>query len=236
MLEHLQKIPVFASHVHVVTLPMDTEFYHQTGHYSLMEDATTFIQQFKQHLGDDSSGFFFPQGIKEIVFAGFTDRLFDSIHSYFFQSSKILTKEDRQNFISLFYLFLEMKLIEIAHPNSFCLTCKDGVDLGSYSTALFFMFFEMITSEILNEADLEYLNLILYGPSILIRERAILPDPFNRFISVLKKVEIIRQEKGFHHFVETLKNTFGPLFEKEMLSGRILIPSIPEEEKWKLAA
>lgn len=235
-LEHLQQNSIFTKHIQVVTLAINTDFYHQQDAYAALNDAKLFFDLFKKHLNDESSGFFFTPEIKEILFSGFIDRLFDAIHMLFFNGDQTLAKEKRLDFITLFYLFLELKLIEITHPDSFSLTCKDGIDSGCSASALFFTFFELLNSEVMSEADVEYLNLILYGPSILVRERALMTEPFNRFLGALKTFETVRQKMGFTQFTTTLQNIFGPLYDTPILKGHLVFPTIPEEDQWKIAA
>lgn len=192
-LEELQHQKEFSNLV-VVTLAKDTEFYHQLPPYQHENHADVFMQQFKEHLEDESSGFYFPDSVRKMLFPNFIENAFKTIHQVFFGNRNILVREHRLNFIEIFYALLELKLMEIVKPVSFSLTCKDGIDIGPAASALLYCMHKWLNEEKIQKIDLQTINGMLYIPSIMIRERIMLLDRFQRFQNALKEIESVQND------------------------------------------
>lgn len=223
-LEELQRMHQFESNFTVVTINHDTEFYNQLSPYNEENQVELFIEHFVDHLNDESSGFYYPKEIKKALFADFVTDMLKSIHKIFFGGKNVLTRERRMDFIQIFYLFLEMKIIELVKPDAFSLTCKDGIDSGSTANALLFCFMKMLSEENMTEEDYQILNVILYGPSVIVRERAVMPERFNRMLSALKVIETTRDELGTKKFRESIETIFKKHFKLSFLDSRISLP------------
>lgn len=223
-IENLPKIENFKKSLEVVTLAKDTEFYHQLAPYHEDNRAEVFIQHFKEHLKDENSGFYFPESIKKKIFPSFVNNMLNGIHRVFFGERNVLLREKRLDFIELFYFFLEMKIIELVKPSSFSFTCKDGIDVGGAASALMFAFMKLISQDRLTEVDREEMNLILYGPSLLIRERLMNPERFNRMLSVLKTTENLKEEFGSKNFKLIIHEAFGDFYETPILDSLLIPP------------
>jgi len=207
LLEDLQKHADFSSHLAVVTLPKDTDFYHQAGHYQKNNQATLFMEHLKEQIFDENCGFFFPQRVKEAFSQGFIDNLVHDIHKIFFGGRNVLVQERRQDFIEIFYLFLELKILEIIKPDVFSFMCKDGIDTGPAASALLYVFLKLVHQEQLSKEDIEQTILMLITPSLFIRERVMTPDRFYRFINALKEIESVHGELSSDleaaHYIQT---------------------------------
>lgn len=203
-LEELQNSADFADQLTVVTLSKDTEFYNQFAPYRDNNHANTFIKHFKEHLQDENCGFYFPDPIKKALFPRVVDEIVDSVHRIFFGGKNVLMHSQRLDFIEIVYLFLELKIIELVKPNSISFTCKDGVDVGIAASVELMLFKKWLTQENLSEQEIDNLNFILYEPAIMIRERIMLPDRFNRMLSMIKALEVVRREHGWQEFCLTL--------------------------------
>lgn len=223
-IEQLDKNRVFGEALHVVTLAVDTNFYHQRKEYADDNDAQGFLQQFKEHLHSDYSGFYFPEIHKDKIY-DFCDQIIPKIHKIFFDERPSLFKAERQAFISLAYLFLQLKCIDLYYPDTYSLSCKDGVDLSSVYTGLLFVFFKILSSKRLSEADEEYLNLILLAPSLLVRERVILIDYLDRFLEALGTIETVRAKNGDRFYEDEVKALLGPLYNHPIFSAEVLTPT-----------
>lgn len=218
-LEQLQRDPVFANAIHVVTLATNTDFYHQLGPYYEVNHAETFLGQFKEMLLDENTGYFFPSVISQKNLTHFIDGAFKAIHQIFFSNKNVLSRESRLDFIEIFYLFLQLKLMEWLSPDTVSLTCKDGVDIGeAYSAELFFLL-KILANEEWSEQDWNFINLMIYVPALLIRERIMLPDRFYRLLSVVKSIENARAELGAEPFTHAVADCFNHLFDKSTLHG-----------------
>lgn len=223
-IEGLEHIKEFENCVHVVTLPKDTDFYHQLPPYQSENHAIIFINQFKEQLEDDNTGYYFPNRIRKALFPHFIDHLLKEIHKVFFSGKNVLTRDQRMDFIEIAHQFIELKLIEIVKPTAFSLSCKDGLDCGSAANALLYAFVRLIGGDKITEADREEINLLLYGPSLVVRERIINSDRFNRALSAIRCIEGIRQNLSGAHFAMVIKEAFGDLFKTPILKAQLLLP------------
>ena len=115
-IEELAENPVFEKVIDVVTIAKDTEFYHQLAPYNHENRADIFISNLKKQLKDENGGYLFPKDMdKELK--GFTDKAIEEIHKVFFSNKNMLLRENRLDFIEIFYLFLELKIIDIVMPD-----------------------------------------------------------------------------------------------------------------------
>lgn len=222
----LEELPAqgFDRSLSVVTLATDTDFYHQLPPYNQLNHAQPFIQQLKEHVLGEGAGFYFPSSIDRQELAEFIDQATQAIHRIFFSNKNVLLREHRLDFIQIFYLFLELKLIDWINPSSFSLTCKDTLDTGEGFNAALFAFFILLNAQEKTEQEIDYLNQILYAPVLLVRERLMLPERFNRFVSVLRTIENARNEFGAEHFESVVYEAFVLLFKMPLLHGKVFIP------------
>ncbi len=190
-LEEVQKQAEFSKSLTTVTLPKNTEFYTQAATYLDLNDAENFILTFKDQLASgEQCGFYFPPSINQKDLLEFTNAALKLVHNHFFAGRPTLARKVRLDFIEVFYLLLELKIIDLFKPDCCSFTCKDAIDVGAGNAAAFFSFLRMCTSE--KEWTTEEKNLvlwILYSPALIIRERAVDPQNFNRTISVLAHID-----------------------------------------------
>jgi len=225
-LEDLQKNRNFAKSLTVVTLAKDTEFYHQLAPYHEDNHANIFIKHFKEHLSDENCGFYFPKSIFNTLFPEFVDDVIDTIHRIFFSNRNVLPKGNRLDFIEIFYLFLELKLIELTTPDTFSLACKDGIDKGGVASTQLYAFLKILNDEELNVSDFDHINFMLYTAPLLIRERIIQAEPFDRMINVLKRIEEAKEELGNVNFEKIIKEAFGRFYNTPILNAMVVIPTL----------
>lgn len=223
-IEEMQFREDFEEDLVVVTLPKDTEFYHQLPPYADDRHAEIFLKKLKEQVLDDSMGFLLPASIKKQLSKNFIDELIADIHRIFFHNKNVLLQETRLDFIELFYTFLELKIIELVKPSSFSFTCKDSVDMGSSSSAQLFALLKLLNEERLSNEEIDYMNVLLYSPSILVRERLISSERFKRMISVIKVFETIRDEYGANNFSKIFREAFGRLYKTHILESMVIIP------------
>lgn len=221
-LEQLQDLEEFAQNLIVVTLTKDTEFYYQRPPYDKDTHAESFIKHFKENLKDENCGFYFPDHLQSQLFPKFVDEALNTIHRIFFSHKNVLTKENRLDFIEIFYLLLQLKLIELVHPESFSLVCKDGLDVAGTGSAQLYAFLKLIHGDDLVDKDIERVNLILYTAPLLIRERITIPERFNRMLNTLKKIEATRQEFGASAFAKIIQQAFGKFFKTPFLQSIVV--------------
>lgn len=218
-LEDIQEVKELGKYLTVVTLSKDTEFYNQLPPYENDKNAETFMKHFEINLRDENCGNYFPDKIKDQLFPEFVHKIMRAIHKIFFGSKNVLTKENRQDFIEIFYLILQLKLIDIVRPEIFSFMCKDGIDVGSTASAELYAFLKLIHAESFTDEDVERLNLILYTTPILVRERILIPERFNRMLNVLKKIESTRNEFGPAAFEKIMQQAFGAFFKSPIFKS-----------------
>ncbi len=224
MLEDMQSREDFEDSLTVVTFPKDTDFYYQLPPYSEDRHAEVFLKNLKLQVLDETMGFYFPEYIKKQLSEGFIDDLSSAIHRIFFHNKNILLLEARLDFIEIFYAFLALKIIELVQPSSFSFTCKDGIDMGSTSSAQLFAFLKLLNEDKLTEEEIDYLNVLLYAASLLVRERSIISDRFKRMLNALKVFEFTHDEYGQINFLMVVKEAFGRLYKTNILESLVIIP------------
>jgi hypothetical protein len=173
---------------------------------------------------DANAGYFFPNKINLGDLSAFIDGAFEAIHHIFFSSKNVLVRENRLDFIEIFYILLQLKLIEWLQPDSVSLTCKDGIDVGEANSVSIFAFLKLINNQEWSEEDWLHFNHMLYAPALLIRERIMLPERFNRMLSALKVVDNARYEFGSENFAKISNEEFFHLFKTSILHPQIFLP------------
>lgn len=220
-LEQLAQYALYTDTLYVITLTKDSEFYHQEGNYKDLDDAQEFKKIFKEQLDSPDCGYYFSPFIKKQLFGSFIDEMMDTIHRFFFFSKKILTNQNRQNFIELFYYFLTLKCIDIVDPYSMSFTCKDGIDVGSSMAVGFFTLMKMIDNQTFSSCDMHQLYMMIFAIPLFIRERTLHKERFNRMVSsiqsVQNKLNEFSKEKGHK---EILKE-FGKFYKHPVLEWKI---------------
>lgn len=222
-IEDLPNHESFARHIDVVTLAKDTEFYHQLAPYNEDNHAETFIQHFKEHLMDESCGNIFPKNMQKELYNNFIAGVLEGIHRVFFSNKNILLREHRMDFIEIFYLFLQLKIVEMSKADIVGYTCKDSIDIAGAAGAQLFIFLKFLQQERLSENDQEQLDVMLYGPPLLERERLMLPDRFNRMLSAIKVLETVRHQIGHNNFSKAIQETFGKFYQLPMLQSKVAV-------------
>ncbi len=199
----------------VVTLPKDTEFYHQSGSYSELNKARHFIETFRAQVeGGELCGFYFPKELSQKEILAFTEHALKFIHTAFFENKEKLLRKDRLDFIEMFYLLFEMKIVEMLHPDSLSFTSKDAIDTGASTNVSFYAFLKMLSaSDTWSDEEKDFVLWMLYSPALMVRERAIDSQCFNRTVSVLAHLNIALNT----HKKEILKG-LNKLYGKDLFS------------------
>lgn len=202
-IEELGKRGEFAKHLTVITLSKNSDFYHQRGDYEQLTNAHDFMTAFSQMLHDEKGEYYFPQAIKKELFPSFISSLLKKIHVTFFDTKKTLTVVERTHFIDLAYHFITLKCCEIIKPTYFTLTSKDGLDLGGTSSVGLIALLTVDKKKKWKEKEGERLNTILFGPTLMVRERSIQPESFDRVHSLIHLLE--GKGEYLHAFKELYK-------------------------------
>lgn len=213
----------FHKHLAIVSLPKDTEFYHQLAPYHEDNNAEVFIKHLKEQVRGESGGFWFSGVLKKELGKTFINDVIEGIHKTFFSGKNVLLRDHRLDFIEIFYLFLQLKIMDLVKPDVVGVCCKDAIDNSSTTAAELFVFVKMLTQERLSENDQEHLDLMLYGPSLLYRERLVHPERFHRMNAAIKTIEGVCEQLGQKDFVKIIYEVFGKLYKTPILKAKAVV-------------
>jgi hypothetical protein len=209
----------FQSTLTVTTLAKETEFYEQLPPYDKEHEASLFIHHFLDQLEGESSGYFFMPMHRNEIIHDFAPKAMKLIHKVFFGGRNILPQTSRLDFIEIFDLFLILKIIDCVRPDSISLTCKDGVDTSSGCNILLYSLIKMIQGDPITAADREYITMQLFAPAILIRERLMVQNRFQRTLSAIKAIELVYNDLGAQKFSDTIRAEFSLLYKGPILQA-----------------
>ncbi|MBS3904221.1 MAG: hypothetical protein KGZ39_02720 [Simkania sp.] len=210
-LEELQKNAEFTEQLVVITFPMDTDFYNQSENYETLDEAKIFIGQLVEQLtSGEGCGYFFPAPLIGKELEKFSKKCCSTIHHWFFGDKKQLTRKNRLDFIELFYLFLTLYFIEKIRPDFTSYTCKDAIDTGAVMSAAMFSLLKVLgRNPEWKDHEKHQLLYLLYGSSLMLRERAVDKSRLLRFVSALSLVQAELEAKG-----EVLRKELDQLFDE----------------------
>jgi hypothetical protein len=190
LLEDLSQKGEFSDTLHLITLPKDTDFYHQLKHFSEMSDSKQFCSTcIEQVLGGVEYGFYFPSGKTP---KSWIEPLVKFVHSQFFESAEKLDRKQRLDFIEILYFFIILRYLDQEKPDALNFSCKDGVDAGAAASASFYGFTRMLSSKRpWTLADRDALLFALFVPALFVRHRSIDTRRIQRTLSALEHFELV---------------------------------------------
>lgn len=222
-IEDLPNHESFTKHIEVATLAKDTEFYHQLAPYNQENHADVFMKNLREQVADVKGGFFFPKALRKELLHKFVPGALEAVHRIFFSQKNILLREDRLNFIEIFYMFLQLKIVDWTKPDLVGFSCKDGLDAAPAASVELFAFLKLMGQERLSENDQEHLDLMLYGPCLITRERIMIPDRFNRMLEAIKAIESVKEQFGQTGFAKIIQEAFALLYKTPILKGKVVV-------------
>lgn len=188
-IESLSQMAEFVDKFSVITLPTQTEFYHQAGAYEHLGEAPEFIAQLGEHLKDEGTGFFISKRVSEALTPTWIEGLLKGVHESYFHKKAVLNLNERRAFISLVYHYLVLKVVELTEATSLAMCSKDGFDIaGAFEAGLITLINPAVDQR-------EKVAGLLFGPTLIGRERLIHKDHFDRLVGMCKKIEEVPQPK-----------------------------------------
>lgn len=228
-LEELGAQEEFEPVLKIVSLPKNTEFYHQIGLYREIDEWPLFRHSFHEQFEREEGGFHFPSELRERLFPEFAEKLLDGIHRLFFAGSQTLPRRQRLDCIELFYLFLTCKLIELVAPDFVGYCCKDGLDLSSTSVVSLIATLHLLQGVEIHANEWDWLRTMLYAPVLMVRERALQGAPVNRMVGLIETVEEAVKRLGVDGLRRAVDEELAPLYLSNVLQGRIATPLAADE-------
>ncbi len=189
-LENLTQHAEFYKNISVITLAKETNFYYQIDEYFDLSNSKDFLKVFQDQIKSEKEvGFFYGIKEKKQLFLDNLISLLEFIYKDFFDSSKELNRRQRLDFIEIFYHFLSLELIQMINPRYVSFTCKDGVDTSAAVNASFYCFVKLLKNKKIDKHEKDTALWLYYREALLIRERLIDSQRFNRTLSFLDHVE-----------------------------------------------
>ncbi|MCH9609071.1 MAG: hypothetical protein S4CHLAM45_08340 [Chlamydiales bacterium] len=131
----------------------------------------------------------------------FTEALLAQISKTFFGNKKELNRGELKIFNAIARSFIQLKKIEQLHPRYVSFVSKDGLDDTAVATVSLLALLSIAKGKVL---DLEPLNALLFGPTLIHRERIILSEPFDQMVAMVQLLEKSGNYlKEFAHLFET---------------------------------
>ncbi len=218
ILEKLHSGTGFDEFLKVVTLPKDTEFYHQEMPYDDIHQLSAFKNHLRDQILGEHTGFYFPDEVKEHITAEWIEGMFSFVSRMFFSGKNVLSRDARLDFIEIFYAFLELKIVEVLHPEDLFFTCKDGVDISPTAASVFFFLLKLLNGTPIVEEEIDHLTRILYKPSLLSRERGLLEGRAERMLGAIKVMESATNDLS-DKFRKELTAYFNPTTLKSVITN-----------------
>lgn len=188
-LEALQRSAEFTDAFHLLTLTKGTDFYYQSHQYEKMDSAPEFCALFCAQLkGGEASGYLFPAPCRGKEFEAFCKEMITRVHEAIFDSRAKLTREERQEFIEIAYLFLTLKVWELTRAQSISFTCKDALDTGAVESAVLYGFLKVLAGGFASAEEADQFRFLAYGPALLHRERAVDSERLFRALPMLERL------------------------------------------------
>lgn len=222
LLEAFPKASELQKELVVMTLPADTDFYYQAPPYQEDKEASVFKAHFIEHLSDEAAGFYFPERVKKALFPDFMTHLLDAVHRVFFGNRKTLTQSERCDFISIVYNLIMLKTIEVIHPSSYSLVCKDGIDISGSLNAMLILFLKLVNHQPLKQNDRDCIQYLLYVPPLMVRERLMIQERFDRLVSLVRLLEGLQAHYGGADFALMFHEACAPLYQTSILQSQVI--------------
>lgn len=184
-LESLSRSAELSPALIVITLPKDNDFYHQVGPYQDLHTPDAFFQAFLEQLGSTDSGYYIPLTLAQQLTPSWWDNLLTTIRTTWYPNAKILTRRQRLDCIELTHTLLTLKLIEQLKPTTLSFTDKDGVDLACASQVELIALTHALQEQPVDATTVNWMRLQLFGTPLLIREREIHAERFQRMLHAL---------------------------------------------------
>lgn len=204
-IEALSQNTSFAKNFTVITLPRNSDFYHQDKGFINLEAADKFLKSFSQILQEpEKNGFYFPKHFEAKKIVKIATDYFPVLHKYLFDDAKILTRQNREDFIEIFYQILILKIASELKITHLSFASKDSCDSAAFMIAELYAIVNALNGKLEQKETLDFLKYLFYWKALSIRERVSDPEMFIRSISALQTF-CQSLEKHTSKFVDSLE-------------------------------
>lgn len=176
-------------------IPRSGLLYNMMDIYAFVNNAEEFkallIEQFASEEGHAySNSMLFDKDVKDII---------NFIHETIFMKNKELELKDRLVFVEIFQLFMACALIHKYEASNLIVICKDGLDQSNVYLMGLYALIQMVNHEKLFDQDsFNFFVSEIYGPALIVRDRAVFEDSIVRMLSALSAVQAaVVKNSGF---------------------------------------
>lgn len=180
---------------YAVTLPHDTDFFHQRGEFAGEEQAGTFKTSLMWQMKESNGGFYFPPSLTgessedRREFLNGLGKIFDDVHQYVYDGKKTLTAEERRNFIEIVYVFIILKILVASGATSFNISCKDAIDRGGVINALLLFVIAVLNGEDVSSEEFQKkLDTFTHGPAFVVKTQGVISSRSPQLLGPLKQL------------------------------------------------
>lgn len=170
------------SSLSVVTLDKNSNFYWQDkNHYPEKMQSSLFKQLLQEKLLSQNGHFYWSKDLEPKRLEQNLLAISETVHTLYFGQKEDLNRQERQDYIELFYLAVLNELVQGLSPSSMNITCRQGMDRAP---SLFTLW--MYQKGVGTEAEIA--ALLLTAP-ILIDNRPSHKSRIERFVSAAKRIK-----------------------------------------------
>ena len=220
-IENLQEASEFNQFLTVVTLAKDTEFYHQEMPYQEDHQLIIFRKHLIEQILGSHTGFYLPETLKKQITKEWIEGIFTSINRIFFSGKNVLSKEARLDFIEIFFLFFELKILEMTKAKELFFICKDGIDISPTAACSLVYLIKILRGEGFSEEETDEMTVMLYKPALISRERTLLPDRANRMLSAIKVMENAFNDYDKEGFKLLIQQAFSAYYKYDIRDYKV---------------
>jgi hypothetical protein len=189
VIQELSNKGEFSAHFNLMKVPVDTDFATQKGRYLSNDEYLLFKQTIFDIAEEGGAIYALPPRAKQEIIGDWLGEAVDLIHNHFFQGAESLSVDERVQFLGILNLFLELKTIEVTKPDIVVFGSKDGLDETAFQQAFMVAFIAIGHKRDWKNEELENFFKMLYGPTLMIRERAPLSESPHIMEELLKRLE-----------------------------------------------
>lgn len=175
----------FPGVVSVITLDKDSLFYHQKGPYGGKAVAIDVFQQqlFSQMFDAKDVGFFWEPALLTQGLQARCKKWMQDVQATYFVEKDFLSPKERRIYIEIFY---SMLIQEVSRQYTYVnISCKDAIDRAGGALGLLYFF---LLKEKNPDAQLEHWASVLFGPALIVKQRALFYSRFSRFYEAAQYV------------------------------------------------
>lgn len=170
----------------VSNVPRSGYLYNMQDVYSFVDEAHEFkaliLEQFK-----GQEGYVYANSM---LFEKDMAPIFDVIHQKIFMNKHKLNLQERLVFIEIMQLFMSVALIHKYEASNLLVICKDGLDHSNMYLMGIYALVQMVNHEnLFDQQTFSFFVSELYGPAMILRDRAIFEESFVRMTSALSHIQ-----------------------------------------------